>query len=86
MCTIVYYFQVLPYWNWAKIYSEECVIENPYFEFDKLMKEDCYVRYNIDHDFVDIFDWNKICSISYSFSFKLMLIRYGFLTCYYVFY
>ena len=35
--------QVLPYWDWAKLYNEHCLIENPYYTEKELSEEDCQV-------------------------------------------
>ena len=39
----LYFAQVLPYWNWAELYSEECLVENPYYKGQELLEEDCEV-------------------------------------------
>ncbi|XP_064620957.1 uncharacterized protein LOC135483839 [Lineus longissimus] len=34
---------VLPYWDWQYLYDRQCAMENPYFEGDRIYKEDCEI-------------------------------------------
>ncbi|KAI0226288.1 hypothetical protein LSAT2_023083 [Lamellibrachia satsuma] len=33
--------QILPHWDWSKLYNEHCLIENPYYTEAELTEEDC---------------------------------------------
>ncbi|XP_013416569.1 uncharacterized protein LOC106178086 [Lingula anatina] len=49
---IQFYFRVglmnlLPYWNWSKLYNRECLVDNPFYEGDKLTEEDCKLCANL---------------------------------------
>lgn len=39
---------VLPYWDWTRLYFEDCLVENPYYKGHELLDEDCELCENID--------------------------------------